>query len=76
MNKGVYESDSLFSLIHSSKNVEYVYLILLGVNSFMENYDQSMSDVLCVKCDEQKTALMFKEVTIKNIEMYNISTNQ
>ena len=44
--KKTYNSDSLFSLIHSVKNVEYVYIILLAVNSFMENVNSIKSNRL------------------------------
>jgi hypothetical protein len=36
-----FSEESLCSFLHSAKNIEFVYLILLGINSFMDNYDQS-----------------------------------
>jgi len=34
-----YEEDSLDSFLNSAMNVEFVYIILLGVKNFMENLE-------------------------------------
>jgi hypothetical protein len=34
---GVMEKNSLFGFINSAMNIEYVYIILVGINHFMQN---------------------------------------
>ena len=65
-------SQDIISMLQASKNVEYVYLMLVGSSSFMVNYDQQMSQSVKLQKKDGQTHIEFKNVEIKNIEKWDI----
>ena len=60
IEKPEYEGNSLCQFMNSAMNIEFVYLILVGINNFMENFGQddekSHSEILTTRGrDEQET---------------------
>ena len=58
-----YNSESLCSFLNSAINIEYVYLILSGINKHLESK----------MINDSFEAINLSEVTFKNLEEWNVT---
>jgi hypothetical protein len=62
-----YNDESLLTFLNSAMNIEFVYLILLGVNNFME-IDSSSGDLHQI--------IKFKDIKFKDINSWNVAQDE
>lgn len=66
--------------LNSALNIEYVYLILLGINNFMENSDlndTSNSGMYKIKINatHNKTTITMQDILIENVELWGLNAS-
>ena len=57
----------MISLVHQSKNIEYVYLMLTGANEYLENHDDLGGEIIEIN----KGKGLSYQITIEKPVIYN-----
>ena len=70
-----YTNQSLCSFLNSAMNIELVYLVIIGVNHFMELQEQCGNQVkkLNVEKHDETIRVSFKKVNFANPELWNVN---
>ena len=78
-NKVQFSKESLCSFLNSAVNIEFVYLILVGINKFMDNYNSSnflnytkKEDVLKISKNKELTKVVMMNVEFKDQHLWNV----
>ena len=63
--------------MNSAVNIEFVYLILVGINNFMENYNSltfnsKKQDKLKISKNKEMTKVTMVNVEFKNKNLWNV----
>ena len=82
-NRPKFSRESLCSFANSAMAVEFVYIIILGVNAFMENMaheseDQSAEggNSISIKRDRTTTVINFKKVQFDQISQWDVEKSR
>jgi hypothetical protein len=74
-----FSKESLCSFLNSAVNIEFVYLILVGINKFMDNYNSETflnytkrKDVLKIDKNQELTKVTMVNVEFKNQNLWNV----
>ena len=74
-----FSKESLCSFLNSAVNIEFVYLILVGINKFMDNYNSQTflnytkrKDVLKIDKNQELTKVTMVNVEFKNQNLWNV----
>ena len=66
-----FSKESLDSFLNSAMNIEYVYLILLGINTYIEQ--QEKYDKICIVNKNNMSKIKFERVNIRNSRKWNVN---
>ena len=70
-------SRSCASFLNSASNIEFVYLILLGINHFLDNLQTSDDGVapnqrIRIEKNANETKIMMSNIKIKNLQLWDV----
>ena len=78
-NRKQFSKESLCSFINSAVNIEFVYLILVGINKFMDNYNSEnflnytkREDKLKISKNKELTKVTMMNVEFKDQHLWNV----
>ena len=82
-NRPKFSRESLCSFANSAMAVEFVYIIILGVNAFMENMSYEQEDQsadagneISIKRDRTTTVINFKKVQFDQISQWDVEKSR
>lgn len=72
-----YSAQALCSFANSAMNIEYVYLILVGVNQFMQTISEAdqqgiMGNEIKIKKSQKTTLIELKYIKLANLEQFDV----
>jgi hypothetical protein len=78
-NRLQFSKESLCSFMNSAVNIEFVYLILVGINKFMDHYGSDTfknytkkKDKLRINKDRETTKVIMDNLEFKDHSLWNV----
>lgn len=75
IKRAKFSKESLDSFLNSAMNIEYVYLILLGINTYLgKSEEEAFAKILYIDAARKTTKITFDKVEIRSVHKWDVKS--